>query len=42
MAEKFYAMYTAKLDKITQSWHIADNPGVEYVKPGMPGVTVGQ
>jgi len=42
MAMKYYEMYNNELNAITQSWHIADNPGIDHVKPGVAGVTVGQ
>lgn len=42
MMERYQALYHAQLEKVTQSWHMADNPGVDFVKPGMPSVTVGQ
>lgn len=42
MAEKYYAMYNNEMAATAQSWHVADNPGVDHIKPGVSSVTVGQ
>jgi hypothetical protein len=42
MAAKYYEMYNNELNAAAQAWHIADNPGVDHVKPGVASITVGQ